>query len=261
VVSILSGSPSISIKPSTSLGGAYTTSFGSRCPGLDGDNTLKLGSDWIDVGNLGQPLNASLTLTAQGEGVGGAETLATGCLPAPQFCTFTAVPSKIDPPESHRRCCTSNEVTSKLGCLLALSCNGSPAANKIVTIEVYPKQLTGGHCHANALRPTSTPSSVQVETNGDGIAQFVLDMPEIAGVLNMVVYSTSPTCLINPGRDTLYTICVRVPGLLPMGRGEGYFQSEGGPDNEVRHPSFHYGALPTLEALRFIALQVKELLA
>lgn len=55
VVSIRSGSPRLEIVEATPLSAAFTTSFGSKCPGLDGDNTLKLGTDWKDVDGLSAP--------------------------------------------------------------------------------------------------------------------------------------------------------------------------------------------------------------
>jgi hypothetical protein len=53
VLQILSGSPRIDIAPASDLLGTLSTSFGSNCPGLDNDNTLKLGSDWQDCDGLG----------------------------------------------------------------------------------------------------------------------------------------------------------------------------------------------------------------
>ncbi len=48
-VQVASGTPSLAIVSSTPLSGVFITSFGSRCSGLDTDNTLKLGSDWFDT--------------------------------------------------------------------------------------------------------------------------------------------------------------------------------------------------------------------
>jgi PKD repeat protein len=48
----LTGTPTISIVPITSIQSFDTTSFGSHCSGNDFDNTLKLGSDWFDVDGL-----------------------------------------------------------------------------------------------------------------------------------------------------------------------------------------------------------------
>lgn len=41
--------PVINVVPATSLSGNYFTAFGSECPGNDFDNTLKLGSDFMDA--------------------------------------------------------------------------------------------------------------------------------------------------------------------------------------------------------------------
>ncbi len=65
-VAVVSGAPSISIAPSTHLAAIYQTSFGCQCPGLDQDNTMKLGSDWQDADGLpfsGSPLAYAPTFT------------------------------------------------------------------------------------------------------------------------------------------------------------------------------------------------------
>ena len=41
----VTGTPKLSLAPSTSLNGTYLTAFGSECPGLDFDGTMKLGPD------------------------------------------------------------------------------------------------------------------------------------------------------------------------------------------------------------------------
>ena len=46
------GSPTVSIEPTSSQGGAFLTAFGSGCPGAEGDNTLKLSTDWFDADGL-----------------------------------------------------------------------------------------------------------------------------------------------------------------------------------------------------------------
>ena len=48
---VASGKPSIAIAPATSQGGGATT-FGSGCGGSSGDNTLRLGVDWVDTDGL-----------------------------------------------------------------------------------------------------------------------------------------------------------------------------------------------------------------
>lgn len=48
-VSVALGTPSLSIVPSTSLSGAFLTSFGSQCLAQEMDNTMRLGADWFDV--------------------------------------------------------------------------------------------------------------------------------------------------------------------------------------------------------------------
>ena len=48
-ISVLTGAPTLGFAIG---GGRYHTSFGSQCGGIDGDNTLKLGSDWFDTDGL-----------------------------------------------------------------------------------------------------------------------------------------------------------------------------------------------------------------
>jgi len=71
---VASGTPSIRPEPSSHLWGGALTSFGSACPGRDDDNTIKLGTDWIDTdgarygGWLNQPLLAQPANMAVAEG-------------------------------------------------------------------------------------------------------------------------------------------------------------------------------------------------
>ncbi len=50
-----SGTPDIIFASSTTLSGAALTGFGAQCSGQDGDNTLKLGSDWHDSDGVSWP--------------------------------------------------------------------------------------------------------------------------------------------------------------------------------------------------------------
>jgi hypothetical protein len=63
MVSPSSGSPSLQFATSSELSGAYSTAFGSSCPGKDNDNTLKLGADWFD--SDGVALGGTAGSTAQ----------------------------------------------------------------------------------------------------------------------------------------------------------------------------------------------------
>lgn len=47
-----SGANRIEISPRSGLAGIYITCFGSQCLGSDGDNTLKLETDWVDADGL-----------------------------------------------------------------------------------------------------------------------------------------------------------------------------------------------------------------
>ena len=64
----------LSIVPASPVNPPGYTSFGSLCEGNDFDNTMKLGSDWTDVGNThtSGPVNQNPVITAPAT-VGGAE--------------------------------------------------------------------------------------------------------------------------------------------------------------------------------------------
>ena len=51
---VATGTPSIQVVPEPAGGGGYprATSFGSPCPGIYGDHTMRLGIDWLDVDGL-----------------------------------------------------------------------------------------------------------------------------------------------------------------------------------------------------------------
>jgi hypothetical protein len=48
-----SGTPAVLFLGNSPAGGTFETAFGSRCIGLDSDNTLKLRTDWFDAGGIG----------------------------------------------------------------------------------------------------------------------------------------------------------------------------------------------------------------
>lgn len=51
-VSIASGSPAIHFSTTSALSSTYATLFGSECPGVNFDNSLRLGLDWFDVAGI-----------------------------------------------------------------------------------------------------------------------------------------------------------------------------------------------------------------
>ena len=65
-ITVVSGTPSVRFIPFSPLDPAYPTSFGTRCSGLDLDNTYKLGSDFADADGLpyspGAPQNSAPVL-------------------------------------------------------------------------------------------------------------------------------------------------------------------------------------------------------
>jgi PKD repeat protein len=56
-ISVVPGtSPVLNLVPSTTLNPGFLTAFGSQCPGMEYDNTIKLGSDFMDAcGTVGPP--------------------------------------------------------------------------------------------------------------------------------------------------------------------------------------------------------------
>ena len=54
-----SGTPAIGIIALGTIQTSDFTSFGSQCGGFSSDNTLKLGDEWFDVGNLGAAASAN----------------------------------------------------------------------------------------------------------------------------------------------------------------------------------------------------------
>lgn len=65
-VAVVSGAPSVSIATSSHLEAISETAFGCQCPGVDQDNTMKLGSDWQDADGLpfsGMPMPFAPTFT------------------------------------------------------------------------------------------------------------------------------------------------------------------------------------------------------
>ena len=60
-VFVTSGRPRLEIAAQDSLG-AYVTSFGSACDGVNGDNTMTLGQDWADVDGIASAAASVLTV-------------------------------------------------------------------------------------------------------------------------------------------------------------------------------------------------------
>jgi hypothetical protein len=258
-VEVVSGNPSIEFAEASSLSGNFLTSFGSMCPGASQDNTLRLGVDWTDSDGAGAAENFTFHMEVNGEGVGGPESVTlASCIPgSTQFCSFTAWPSRY--PKASQGGCKVFTDSVKLFCTVWYTCNGQPAKGQPITAEVYPKQLTGGHCHADPTRPTAVPWTQSGVTDPvTGLWQFEVMVPEVAGVLNMVFYSNSPTCPFNAARDTSRTICVKVPNLVALRPHPSYEIWPGGADNVSRHPNFHYGTIETVEAVRLIAEEWRE---
>ncbi len=61
----VTGTPTLEFHTSSTIDGSAITSFGSMCPGIDFDNTLKLGSDWSD--NCGTAATTPVTETTWGK--------------------------------------------------------------------------------------------------------------------------------------------------------------------------------------------------
>ncbi len=85
-LTVASGQPSLSVASGTPLNATYITAFGSACAGADGDNTLKLGSDWIDADGA----NASSLVKVWSDGF---ECGALNCDPNRNWITYDYQPA------------------------------------------------------------------------------------------------------------------------------------------------------------------------
>ena len=61
-VTPLSGNPSLQFSAVSAPPGGFPTSFGSLCPGVDFDNTMKLAIDWFDADGVGPPTGSAPVL-------------------------------------------------------------------------------------------------------------------------------------------------------------------------------------------------------
>ncbi len=131
--------------------------------------------------------------------------------------------------------------------------------NLPVALEVYPRQLTGGHCHADDSRPTKVPARGEVVSGNTGPTGlgFAVDhtWPDPGGAVNGVFYSTSQdTFVVNADKDTTHIFCILVPGLIHMPEGPGY-ELVGATS---RHPVGWYGAIEMVNALKALAVTVAD---
>jgi hypothetical protein len=169
------------------------------------------------------------------------------------FCSIEAKPS-IAPPTGN--CVGPAAFTSRDTITYRFLSGGNPVPNCLVAIEVYAEQKTGGHCHADASRPTGTPGPGEVvsgNTGADG-NQFrvVHTWPEVGGRLKVLFYSTQSGCPFFNDRDTAFTYCILHFGLNPLPAGTGY-EFIGGPDNVSRHPDHHMVRAEVRDALQSAA--------
>jgi hypothetical protein len=153
------GQPSIGFAPSSSLGGTFATSFGSRCPGSENDNTLRLGLDWHDAGGLAPAPSGFLTMNgATSAGTSGSEGGAadTGCEQTNVACDFDARFTILAPSGN----CAGPPPVLSITFIQYILRNqlGNPIPNCPITIEMRSdltaSRNTGGHCHNVTDKPT-----------------------------------------------------------------------------------------------------------
>lgn len=157
--------------------------------------------------------------------------------------------------------------------LTYLFCYGSPCypgsgnliENLPLRLKQFPRQLTGGHCHADDQRPIGSPAagdSIDGNTGPDGLG-FVVSYiwPEVSGAINTVLYTPKDiedTLVINEAHDTLYINCVRVANQvgfaqLPLS-GTNYYSY--GADSD--HPENNWGDPRLVGALEALAIGVRD---
>jgi hypothetical protein len=253
-----SGHPSVGFAPYSSLGATFGTSFGSRCMGADGDNTLKLGTDWHDAGGLSPSPTGFLTIAGNtSEGTSGAEAAAadSGCAQTNVACDFDQRYSILAPGPG---CQGPAQVLSIQHIQYILRNQlGNPVPNCPITIQLRSdlaaSKNTGGHCHNDTDKPTGTvPASCN--TGGDGLGCGIdVTWPEVGGRYYLFFTSSSGGACGNV--QSIYTVCIKkevgtfLAGLLPLQDGPGYVLT----GETSRHPDHHYGTTKFLDALKAIA--------
>jgi hypothetical protein len=140
----------------------------------------------------------------------------------------------------------------------------TPASpNKVVNLplahEAYPRQLTGGHCHADNNRPLNVPPAGEVVAGNTGPTGlgFTINWtwPDVGGAVNSVLYTTSQdTFVFNAAKDTTSIYCVLVPNLELLTSGPGYTLVGATPT----HPQGWYGDPLLNQALRQLAVTVAD---
>ena len=127
--------------------------------------------------------------------------------------------------------------------------------DKAVALKAFPRYWTGGHCHSQPNRPNGSPDSVQGNTGPTGLGFSVNHTwPDIAGAVNVVVYSTDASWQFNTQRDTNYVYCVKEPDLVQLGQEVGFILV----GDKPWHPSNHYARMAMIEDLRRLAQDVQS---
>ena len=260
-ITITAGAPTISIEPTSPLAGVSLTSFGSRCSGSDGDNTLKLGPDWHDTGGLSPPLLAGFLRGGSGHMLGDAQVesgsassspVDSGCPQNPVACDFSNKPSVV--------ACGATPAFASRDTITYFFQNAfGPIPNCDINVEVrsdFASGLnTGGHCHNETNRPVGTYSPASGNSGGDGLQFKVIhEWPEVAGRYHVVVSTSGGPCGTASG---IYTVCIRrgnsfSAGMMALIDGPGY-ERTGGAAELLRHPDHHYGTPKFIEALKSLA--------
>ena len=153
VVSVTGGNPSIDFAPSTSLSAGYLTAFGSQCPGLEGDNTLRLGADWLDT---------------------------DGALP-PDISPMIMAPPSVSTEEGATVAIETNAVSHLAESIPAVTATGFPSS---LALQVLPdganasKAILSGHIGANDAGSYTVVWTATDETGGSSTDSTSLNIVE-----------------------------------------------------------------------------------
>jgi hypothetical protein len=181
----------------------------------------------------------------------------------PQGGTGLYSPSIVGPTAS----CPGTKPASNPTSITYFFCYSGPCTpsspNKVVNLplalEAYPKQITGGHCHADNNRPLNIPATGQVVAGNTGPSGLGFTVnwtwPELGGAVNAVLYTTSQdTFVFNAAKDTTSIYCVLVQNLELLTNGPGYSMVGSKP----RHQVGWYGHPLLNQALRQLAVTVTD---
>lgn len=214
-VEVESGAPEIQIFSTTPLSGVFGTTFGSRCSGAAGDNTLRLGTDWQDADGLGPPLlggsivNGNTVFAGQGEPESAPMSPAgvdSGCPQNPVACDISAKYSTTSAGPFTGVVVSRDTIT-----YFVSSPSGVKKGCKVqvrATSNLASEINTGGHCHDPNTRPLPGLQPSSGDTGNDGFQFRVAHTwPDVAGRYH-IFFEDAPGDTCGDFQE-IFTVCVR----------------------------------------------------